>query len=42
MRTKGGVVILVVYIDDMLLSGSNDTSILTTKTYLTLVYIDDM
>ena len=33
-KTKGGLVILAVYIDDIILIGSNDTSILATKTYL--------
>ena len=33
-KTKGGLVILVVYVDDIILTGSNDTSILVTKTYL--------
>ena len=33
-KTKGGLVILVVYVDDIILTGSDDTSILATKTYL--------
>ena len=33
-KTKGGLVILVVYIDAIILTGSDDTSILATKTYL--------
>ena len=33
-KTKGGLVILVVYVDDIILSGSDDTSILVIKTYL--------
>ena len=33
-KTKGGLVILAVYVDDIILSGSDDTSILATKTYL--------
>ena len=33
-KTKGGLVILVVYIDDMLVIWSDNTSIHATKTYL--------
>ena len=33
-KTKGGLVILAVYVDDIILTGSDDTSILATKTYL--------
>ena len=33
-KTKGGLVILVVYVDDIILIVSDDTSILVTKTYL--------
>ena len=33
-KTKGGLVILVVYVDDIILTGSDDTSTLATKTYL--------
>ena len=33
-KTKGGVVILAVYVDDIILTGSDDTGILATKTYL--------
>ena len=33
-KTKGGLVILVVYVDDIILTGSDNTSILATKTYL--------
>ena len=33
-KTKGGLVILEVYVDDIILTGSDDTGILTTKTYL--------
>ena len=33
-KTKGSLVILVVYNDDIILTGSDDTSILSTKTYL--------
>ena len=32
--TKGGLVILAVYTDDIILTGSDDTDILATKTYL--------
>ena len=33
-KTKGGLVILAVYVDDIILTGSDDTGILATKTYL--------
>ena len=33
-KTKGGPVLLAVYVDDIILTGSDDTSILATKTYL--------
>ena len=33
-KTKGGLVILVVYVDDIILTRSDDTGILATKTYL--------
>ena len=33
-KTKGGLVILVVYVDDIILIGSDDIGILATKTYL--------
>ena len=33
-KTKGGLVILAVYVDDIILIGSDDTGILATKTYL--------
>ena len=33
-KTKGGLVILAVYVDEIILTGSDDTGILTTKTYL--------
>ena len=33
-KTKGGVIILVVYIDDILITSSDDTVIHATKTYL--------
>ena len=33
-KTKGGLAILVVYDDDIILTGSDDTGILATKTYL--------
>ena len=33
-KTKGGLVILAVYVDDIILTKSDDTSILATKTYL--------
>ena len=33
-KTKGGLVILIVYSDDIILTGSDDTSILATMTYL--------
>ena len=33
-KTKGGLFILVVYVDDIILNGSDDTGILATKTYL--------
>ena len=33
-KTKGGLVILAVYIDDIILTGSDDICILATKTYL--------
>ena len=32
-KTKGGLIILSVYIDDIILTGSDDTGILSTKTY---------
>ena len=33
-KTKGSLIILVVYVDDILLTSSDDMGILTTKTYL--------
>ena len=33
-KTKSGLVILAIYSDDILMTGSDDTSILATKTYL--------
>ena len=33
-KTQGDIVILVVHVDDILLTGSDDTSIYATKTYL--------
>ena len=33
-KSKGGLVILAVYVDDIILTGSNDTGILATNTYL--------
>ena len=33
-KTKGGLVILAVYFDDIILTRRDDTSILATKTYL--------
>ena len=33
-KTKGALVILAVYVHDIILIGSDDTSILTTNTYL--------
>ena len=33
-KTKGGLVILVVYVDDIILTRSDDTGILAKKTYL--------
>ena len=33
-KTKGGLIFLVVYIDDIIMIGSDDTDILATKTYL--------
>ena len=33
-KTKGGLVIIKVYVDDIILSGSDDTGILPTKIYL--------
>ena len=33
-KTKGGLVILEVYVDDIILTGSDDTCILAMKTYL--------
>ena len=33
-KTKGGLVILAVYVDDIILTGSDDTGILAMKTYL--------
>ena len=33
-KTKGGLVILVLYVDDIILTGSDDTGILAVKTYL--------
>ena len=33
-KTKGGLFILAFYVDDIILTSSDDTSILTTKTYL--------
>ena len=33
-KTQGDIVILVVYVDDVLLTGSDDTNIYATKTYL--------
>ena len=40
-KTKSGLVILAVDVDDIILSGSDDTSILATKTYLhnTLAFV---
>ena len=34
IKTKGGLVVIIFYVEDILLTGSNDTSIHTTKTYL--------
>ena len=33
-KTKGGLIILAVYVDDIILTGSDDIDILDTKTYL--------
>ena len=33
-KTKGGLVILVIYVDDIILTGSDDSGILSTKIYL--------
>ena len=33
-KNKGGLVILAVYVDDIILTGSDDTGILSMKTYL--------
>ena len=33
-KTKGGLVILAFYVDDIILTGSDDIGILATKTYL--------
>jgi len=33
-RTKSGIVILTVYVDDILLTGSDSTGLLKTKQYL--------
>ena len=33
-KNKGGLVILTVYVDDIILTGSDDTGILAMKTYL--------
>ena len=33
-KTKDGLVILAIYVDDIFLTGSDNTSILATKTYL--------
>ena len=33
-KKKGGLVILAVYVDDIILTGSDATGILATKTYL--------